>query len=286
MNQALKKLIDILSLQKLETNIYQGENVDLGFKSVFGGQVLGQALMAASYTTQTDRMIHSLHAYFLRAGDTDEPIFYEVDLIRSGKSFSTRRVVAKQHGRAIFSMSASFHKKEVGLDHAATMPQNLADPNALISELDIAKSIKDKLPKPIQEKFIRERPIEIRPIDPIDLFAPSKKNAQKASWMKASDKLPDQPLLHAALLAYASDFGLISAALLPHGKSFIDPNIQLASLDHSMWFHRDFRMDEWLLYHMESPSASGSRGFNRGQIFSHDGRLIASTAQEGLMRQV
>lgn len=286
MNQALTKLIEILSLQNVETNIYQGENVDLGFKSVFGGQVLGQALMAASYTTQPDRMVHSLHAYFLRAGDTKEPIFYEVDLIRSGKSFSTRRVVAKQHGRAIFSMSASFHKQEVGLDHAASMPQNIAGPDSLISELDIAKSIKDKLPKPIQEKFIRERPIEIRPIDPIDLFAPRKKNAQKASWMKASDKLPDQPLLHAALLAYASDFGLISAALLPHGKSFIDPNIQLASLDHSMWFHRDFRMDEWLLYQMESPSASGSRGLNRGQIFSQDGRLIASTAQEGLMRQV
>ena len=278
----LADLIQCLSLKKLETNVYEGQNQDLGFPRVFGGQVLGQALMAASYTVD-QRQVHSLHAYFLRPGDLKVPIYYEVDLIRSGASFSTRRVVAKQHGRAIFNMSASFQQVETGFEHQAPKP-NVPGPEGLSSELELTRKIQDKIPPKVRDKFLGERPIEIRVLDPIDYFNPHKRPAVKYSWLRTAGSMPDDPIIHQAMLAYASDFGFSTTALLPHGVSFLHPQMQIASLDHAMWFHRPFRMDEWLLHSKDSPSASGGRGFNRGQIFSQNGDLIASVAQEGLIR--
>jgi acyl-CoA thioesterase-2 len=279
----LNDLVSLLQLENVETNVYVGQSQDLGFPAVFGGQVLGQSLMAAWQTVESWRP-HSLHSYFLRPGDVKAPIYYEVDQIRTGTSFCTRRVVAKQHGRAILNLSASFQVDEPGFDHQAERP-SVPGPDGIPSELDEARKIKDKIPEKVREKFTCDRPIEIRVIDPIDFFNPRKRPAIRYSWFKAIEKLPDDPKIHFALLAYASDFGLGTTAILPHGKSFIDPKMQVASLDHTMWFHRNFRMDEWLLYAKDSPSASGARGFNRGQIFTKDGALIASVAQESLIRQ-
>ena len=250
---------------------------------MFGGQVLGQALMAAAKTVE-NRYVHSLHGYFLRPGLVSEPIFYEVDLIRTGRSFSTRRVVAKQGGRAIFNMSVSFHSEELGFEHQAEKP-SVPGPQGLPSELERAREVQDQIPEGIREKFTCERAIEIRVIDPVDPFKPHKRPAKKYSWVKAIHDVPEDPKIHTALLAYASDFGLATASLLPHGVSFLSPKIQVASLDHAMWFHRPFRIDEWLLYEKESPSACNSRGFNRGSIFAPDGSMVASVAQESLIRQ-
>lgn len=280
----LSQLIELLEVKPLETNVFVGQSQDLGFKSLFGGQVLGQALMAAQKTVE-NRPVHSLHAYFLRPGLATEAVFYEVDLIRSGRSFSTRRVVAKQGGRAILNMSASFQTPEEGLVHQDQRP-SVPGPDGLPSELELARKIKDKIPEKIREKFTCDRPIEIRAIDPIDPFKPHKRPAKRYSWLKAIHEVPDDSAINAALLSYASDFGMAATALLPHGVSFISPNIQLASLDHSMWFHRPVNVGKWLLYEKDAPSASGGRGFNRGQIFTEDGRLVASVAQEGLMRKI
>ncbi|WP_141732820.1 acyl-CoA thioesterase [Oligoflexus tunisiensis] len=285
MSMVLEQLVKLMDLRAIETNVFVGNSQDLGFKSLFGGQVLGQALVAASRTVEADRPIHSLHGYFLRAGKPNEPIYYEVDLIRSGKSFSTRRVVAKQGGLAIFSMSASFQTVEKGFEHQVEKP-SVPGPDGILSELEQIRKVHDKIPEGLRDKLTADRPIEIRVVDPVDFFAPHKRPPLKYSWFKTNGKLPDDPLIHTAMLAYASDFGLATTAMLPHGATFYDPRVQVASLDHAMWFHRPVRMDEWLLYVKDSPSAAGGRGFNRGQIFNQDGILVASAAQESLIRRI
>jgi acyl-CoA thioesterase-2 len=285
MSKVLEQLIKLLDLRAIETNVFVGNSQDLGFKSLFGGQVLGQALVAASRTVDAQRPIHSLHGYFLRAGNPNEPIYYEVDLIRSGKSFSTRRVVAKQGGLAIFSMSASFQTLEPGFEHQSEKP-TVPGPDGILSETELIRKLSDKVPEAFRDKLTADRAIEIRVVDPVDFFAPHKRPPLKYSWFKAAGILPDDPLIHTAMLAYASDFGLATTSMLPHGVTFFNPRVQVASLDHAMWFHRPFRLDQWLLYAIDSPSAAGGRGINRGQIFTQDGVLVASVAQEGLIRRI
>lgn len=286
MSLVLQQLIELLDVKPIETNVFQGRSHDLGFGHLFGGQVLGQALVAAARTVEKDRFCHSLQSYFLRAGNPLDSIYYEVDLIRSGRSFSTRRVVAKQSGVAIFHLSASFQIADQGFEHQSQKPP-VRGPDGLESELEMARKLQDKLSPAQREKFTAERAIEIRVVDPVDPFAPVKrKDAVKYQWMRANGKLPDDPLIHQAMLAYASDFGLASTSLLPHGYTFYQQAVQVVSLDHCMWFHRPCRFDEWVLHATDSPSASGSRGLNRGQIYGEKGDLVASVTQEGLMRKI
>jgi acyl-CoA thioesterase-2 len=282
MKPILADLLHLLELERIEDNIFRGESRDLGGDRVFGGQVLGQALSAASYTAGL-REVHSLHAYFLLPGDVNAPIVYEVDIARDGKSFSTRRVVAIQHGRPIFNMAASFQSPEQGLEHAAPMPQ-VPGPEGLADVREVAPEILVKVPDKMRRFLTRERAFELRPVEPVHLISPPKQEPRRNVWIKTADKLPDSPDLHRNLLAYVSDYHLVATATLPHGVHFAEGNVQLATLDHAMWFHRPFRVDEWLLYSMESPSASGGRGFALGRIFARDGRLVASTAQEGVIR--
>ncbi len=279
----LDELLNLLKLEKIEENIFRGKSQDLGFGNIFGGQVLGQALSAASQTVSGKRSAHSLHAYFLRPGDPVKPIVYTVDCIRDGQSFTTRRVTAIQKGRAIFSMSASFQIEENGFEHQNDPPQ-VPGPEGLLSELEIARNHKDKIHVSIRDKLTCDKPIEIRPVNPIDPFAPKKEKPLKYSWFRTVGKMPDDPTVHKYMLAYASDFGLVTASLYPHGHTFWESDMQVASLDHGMWFHRNFRMDEWMLYVMESPSASSARGLSHGYIYTRDGKLVASTTQEGLIR--
>lgn len=279
----LGELLTLLKLEKIEENIFRGQSQDLGFGSVFGGQVLGQALSAAYQTAPPGRVAHSLHSYFLRSGDALKPIVYNVDCIRDGKSFTTRRVVAVQKGRAIFNLAASFQVVEQGFDHQNQAPE-VPGPEGITPELELAMRVADRIPESIRNKILCKKPIEIRPVDPINPFAPEKREAQRYSWFKAIDRLPDDPVGHQYLLAYASDFGLVGTALYPHGHTFWEADMQVASLDHAMWFHRPFRMDDWLLYAMESPNASGARGLNIGRIYTRDGNLVASVTQEGLIR--
>ena len=279
----LEELLNLLELEKIEENIYRGQSQDLGFGAVFGGQVLGQALSAAYRTVPEDRSVHSLHAYFLRPGDALKPIVYDVDCIRDGKSFTTRRVVAIQKGRAIFSLSASFQVEETGFDHQAGMPE-VDGPGGLPTEEELARAVADRIPEQVRGKVICHKPIEIRPVNPYNPFAPDKREPRRFCWVRSAGKLPDDPMVHQYLLTYASDFGLVGTALYPHGHSFWEPQMQVASLDHAMWFHRAFQMDDWLLYAMESPNASGARGLNNGRIFTREGKLVASVIQEGLIR--
>ncbi len=264
-------------------DIFRGQSQDLGWGAVFGGQVVGQALSAAVQTVPEGRHVHSLHAYFLRQGDVGAPILYTVDRIRDGHSFTTRRVVAVQHGKAILSLSASFQEDEPGFDHQAPMP-SVPGPDGLLNERELAARIADRVPESMRAVVLAERPLEIRPVNPLNVLRPDPRPAIKHVWMRAADPLPDSPALHRYLLAYASDFHLLLTALQPHGVSWLRPGMQVASLDHAMWFHRPFRMDDWLLHTMESPSASGARGLVRGQFFDREGRLVASTTQEGLIR--
>jgi acyl-CoA thioesterase-2 len=249
---------------------------------VFGGQVLGQALTAASYTVQ-GRQVHSLHAYFLVAGDVNAPIVYEVELARDGKSFSNRRVVAIQHGQPIFNMTASFQVPEEGLEHAAEMP-NVPGPERLADVRELPDEMLAKVPEKMRRFLTHERPFEFRPVEPIHLIAPPRAAPKRHIWVKTVDTLPDNADLHRNVLAYVSDYQLVSTATLPHGIHFAEGNVQLASLDHAMWFHQPFRADQWLLYAMESPNASGGRGLALGRVFTRDGALVASTAQEGVVR--
>ncbi len=283
MEHILQELLLLLDLEKIEENYYRGRSQDLGFGSVFGGQVLGQALAAAKNSVG-NRRIHSLHCYFLRSGDVKRPILYVVDRIRDGRSFTTRRVVAYQKDKAIFNMSASFQIDEKGFEHHAEMP-DVPGPEALMSELEMARKVKDRIPDEIREKFICDRPIEIRPVHPVDYFNPDKRPPVNCSWFRTVGKMPDERTAHECLLAYASDFSLLGTCMLPHGVSWAQKNIQTASIDHAMWFHRDFRLDDWLLYAMDSPSASNARGLNLGNIFTRDRKLVASVAQESLIRQ-
>lgn len=284
MTQALDDLIGILDLEPLEQNLFRGRGPKAGWQRVYGGQVLGQALVAAVRTVPADRLAHSAHAYFLLGGDPAQPIIYDVERIRDGGSFTTRRVKAIQHGRAMFVMSVSFHKAEAGFEHHATMP-NVPPPESLPSEKDLKDKLIANLPENMRSYWERERPIEMRPVDVTRYFAREKREPVQHIWMRASGRLPDDQALHQCVLAYASDFTLLDTALIAHGKLLFDRDIQLASLDHAMWFHRPFRADEWLLYVQDSPSASGARGFCRGSVFNRAGVLIASTTQEGLMRQ-
>jgi acyl-CoA thioesterase-2 len=281
--QALRGLVDLLTLEQFEHNLFRGQNRDFGSPAVFGGQVLGQALMAAARTVADSQSVNSLHGYFLRAGDKSVPIVYEVDRIRDGASFATRRVVAIQHGQAIFHMSASFHKSEGGPAHQGTMP-DAPPPEQLEDEHLRQRAIADQLPQRMRAFLQQPQPVDLRAVDPMDLLAPEVRPAYALHWLRAAAALPDDPLLHQALLAYASDWSLMRVAMLPHQLNFTKPAVQGVSLDHAMWFHRDFRFDEWLLYQSDSPSLAGARGFCRGSLWSRDGRLVASVAQEGLIR--
>jgi acyl-CoA thioesterase-2 len=282
MKPILADLLQLLELERIEDNIFRGESRDVGSDRVFGGQVLGQALSAASYTAGA-REVHSLHAYFLLPGDVNAPVVYEVDIARDGKSFSTRRVVAIQHGRPIFNMAASFQSPERGLEHAAPMP-GVPSPEGLLDVREVAPEILAKVPDKMRRFLIGERAFELRPVEPVHLISPPKQEPRRHVWLKTVDKIPDAAGLHRNLLAYVSDFHLVTTATLPHGVHFAEGNVQIATLDHAMWFHQPFRVDDWLLYSMESPSASGGRGFALGRLFSRDGRLVASTAQEGVIR--
>ncbi|HTQ14423.1 MAG TPA: acyl-CoA thioesterase II [Rhizomicrobium sp.] len=275
-------LIALLDLEKIEENIFRGTSPKDRSQRVFGGQVLGQALVAAGRTVE-GRICHSMHAYFLVGGDPKVPILYEVDRSRDGTSFSSRRVVAIQHGRQIFHMSVSFQIAEPGLEHQIDPPR-VPGPDELPSEDDFRKAMADKLPPEMREHFTRPRPIELRSVDRNDIFAPQKRPPHQAVWVRATGPLPHDIALNQCVLAYASDMTLLDTSLLPHGIGWFDGTIQMASIDHAMWFHRPFRADDWLLYVQDSPSASGARGFNRGLIYQ-DGRLVASVTQEGLMRQ-
>ncbi len=285
--QLVSDLINVLNLETLEVNLFRGPSRDLGGHSVFGGQVIGQAMMAASRTVQ-GRTPHSLHAYFLLPGDMAAPIVYEVERIRDGGSFSTRRVQAIQHGRPILSLMASFQLPEVGLEHQSSMPEVPA-PETLkdIKQLIIDWMAAGSGTHPRIEDALRHQPaVEFRPVQPWNPFAPAATAAHQAIWFRIGQKLPDDPMLHRCLLAYASDFNLIGTAIQPHGKSWYSTEMQVASLDHAVWFHRDARVDDWLLYVMDSPSAQAGRGMTRGLIYHRSGCLVASVAQEGLMRVV
>lgn len=284
MTAPIQEVLDLLNLEKIEENIFRGASPKDRLQRVFGGQVLGQALMAANHTVE-GRLCHSLHAYFLRGGDPKVPILYEVDRSRDGASFTSRRVVAIQHGRPIFTLEASFQKEEPGYEHAFARPE-VPDPENLQGDADLRAAIADKVPPELAAWALRPRPIETRPIDPRPYLHPDPRPPREMAWIRASGPLPDDPALHRSVAAFASDMSIIGTALLPHGVGWYDNKVQLASLDHAMWFHRPFRIDDWLLFVQDAPSASGARGFNRGLLFSRDGALVASVAQEGLMRPV
>ncbi len=279
----LEELLALLSLEKIEQGLYRGNSQDIALGHVFGGQVIGQALSAAKRTIAPERSVHSFHSYFLRPGDATKPIVYDVENIRDGGSISTRRVKAIQNGKRIFFMSASFHQATQGFEHQATMPQ-VEQPENLTSELEIVRQFADKIPAAIRDLATCEKPIEIKPVEYFNPLKPDATPPKRHVWMKANGELPDDLRIHKYLLAYASDFAFLPVAGQPHKVSFMLPEFQMATIDHSMWFHRDFRFDDWLLHVIESPSASYDRGFVRGQFFDRNGRLVASTAQEGVMR--
>jgi acyl-CoA thioesterase-2 len=280
----LQDLVALLALERIDRDLFRGESQDLGWGAIFGGQVFGQALSAAAQTVTSDRAVHSAHGYFIRAGELAKPIIYQVDRLRDGKSFSTRRVVALQEGEAIFSLAASFQVDEPGFDHQDPMP-DVAGPESLHSETELARVFAEFLPESVRSRAAAERPVEIRPVELRNPFFPTVHKASRRLWYRVVDRLPDDPALHRYLLAYASDFSFLSTALDPHGVSYMTAGMQVASIDHAIWFHRPFRVDEWLLYDIESPSASGARGIVRGRFFDRSGRLVASTVQEGLTRQ-
>ena len=284
MNQLLADLLRLLELERLEHNLFRGESRDIGSPQVFGGQVLGQALRAASATVE-GRQVHSLHAYFLRRGDFNAPIVYQVDPSRDGASFTSRRVVAIQNGEQIFTFSASFQEPEDGLDHQVDMPP-VPPPESLADSRLPPPDVLERLPEKVRRFLTRERPFELRRVEPIDVYQASAAAPLQNVWLRAVGRLPDDDRLHRSLLAYASDYNLLATATLPHAVGVLDGRLITASLDHAMWFHRPFRLDEWLLYSMDSPSASGARGFTRGSIYTRDGKLVASAAQEGLIRLV
>jgi acyl-CoA thioesterase-2 len=281
---AIAGLLSILDLETLEDNLFRGRSPQQSWQRVFGGQVLGQALVAAVRTVEEARIAHSLHAYFLLGGDPKVPIIYSVERVRDGGSFSTRRVTGIQHGRPMFVMSASFHKTETGYDHQGEMPKVPA-PEELPTDRELKAKMIAHLPESMRSYWERERPIEMRPVDVSRYFSREPRPPEQYVWMRATGPLPDDFPLHQCVLAYASDFSLLDTALIAHGKLMFDKDIQLASLDHALWYHRPFRADEWLLYAQDSPSSHGARGFCRGRIFTRNGTLVASVAQEGLMRQ-
>ena len=278
----VENLVALMRLESLGTDRFRGASEDIGTPNLFGGQVLGQSLMAAGLTC--DRPVHSLHAYFLLAGDKREPVDYTVDRVRDGRSFATRRVVAEQHGRTIFTMMASFHASEPdAFVHQRPMP-SAPDPTSLGGDAGQRGAFAKRLPPHMRHWVLAQRPVDHRDAISLNPLAPEPGPAEALAWVRAIAPLPDEPLLHRALLAYASDFGLLRAALRPHGLSFMNSGLQVASLDHAMWFHRDFRFDDWLLYSVDSPSAQAARALCRGELYAADGRLIASVAQEAMLR--
>jgi acyl-CoA thioesterase-2 len=281
-DQRLADLLRLLELEQLEVNLFRGESRDVGAPQVFGGQVLGQALSAAAATVE-GRVVHSLHAYFLRRGDCNAPIVYQVDRSLDGHSFANRRVVAIQHGEQIFNMTASFQVNEAGFDHQIPMPE-VPPPEQLAPSTVPAATVLARLPERVRRFFEQPRPFEFRGVQKIDFLNPQPGPPERQVWLRAVGALPADEMLHRRLLAYVSDFFLLDTATLPHGTSFLQPSVLLATIDHALWFHRPLRVDEWLLYVMESPSASGARGFVRASVFARDGRLVASAAQEGLVR--
>jgi acyl-CoA thioesterase II len=277
----LPELLALLDLERVEDNLFRGESRDVGAPQVFGGQVLGQALVAASRTVE-GRQVHSLHAYFLRRGDLSVPIVFEVDRSRDGGSFTSRRVVAIQHGQPILTMSASFQIAEPGLEHQAEAP-DAPPPESLRDLAEIEAAVLERMPHKVAGYFRNQRPFEFRAVSPDEYLTREKRPARKLVWFRVTGRLPDDQALHRCLLTYVSDYHLLATAVLPHGVNFLE--LQVASIDHAIWFHRDLRVDDWLLYAIESPSASGARGFSRGAIYARDGRLVASVAQEGLIRE-
>jgi len=282
MSNVLDQLISLLRLEEIETDKFEGQTEDLGFKQLFGGQLLAQSLMAASLTAEGFKS-HSLHGYFLQPGDVSTPIQFHVDRIRDGKSFRTRRVVALQNDLEIFTATVSFHADEEGHEHQYPMP-SVKPPEELRSELEIRRKFSDFIPEKLRDKFTKDTPIEIRPVKPYNYLKPEKLAPEKNNWFKAIGKLPNDQILQRCLLAYSSDFSLLGTSLNPHAIHGMMPGVQLASLDHAIWFHHDVNLEDWLLYYMDSPSSSNGLGFNRGSIFSRDGKLIASVAQEALIR--
>ncbi len=284
MDARLADLVRQFELERLEVNLFRGESRDIGSAQVFGGQVLGQALMAA-YATVESRHVHSLHAYFLRRGDYNAPIVYQVDRSRDGHSFTSRRVVAVQHGEQIFNLAASFQVEEPGLDHQSAMPE-VPPPESLADQGVPAAAVLACMPEKLRRYFETARPFDFRAVEPIDYQQPARLPPVQHVWLRAVDKLPDDERLHRCLLAYVSDYNLLGTATRPHGAAYLTGQLLMASVDHAMWFHRPFRVDEWLLYAMDSPSASGARGLARGSLYARDGRLVAGVAQEGLMRVI
>ena len=282
MSTAVQTMLDVLNIEQLEVNLFRGRSPQDRWQRVFGGQVIGQALVAACRTVE-GRPPHSLHAYFLIGGDPKVPIIYEVDRIRDGKSFTTRRVVAIQHGQAIFTLMVSFHNDEEGLTHQAPMPE-VPPPEDLPSEAQIKATVLPSMPEAVQLYYKSERPIELRPVEYGRYLGKKVEGGKFNVWIKATGRLPDDPAIHQCVLAYASDMSLLDTALAPHGRSLFEKDFVGASLDHAMWLHRPFRADEWLLYAQETPSMIGARGFSRGLIYTREGALVASVAQEGLVR--
>jgi acyl-CoA thioesterase II len=281
---ALKELLDLLDLEQIEMNIFRGRSPEERQQRVFGGQVAGQALVAAGRTVPSDRQVHSLHAYFIRPGDPSVPLVYTVDRVRDGRSFTTRRVSAVQHGKVIFTLSASFQVSEEGVSHQAPMP-DVPGPE----ELPTFRERMEKLFGPQDNDFFSRRPVDLRHVTPLTWEAardPSLTGPESRVWLRFDGELPDDPLLHVCLMTYASDMTLLDTVLLEHGLAWGDNKIKGASLDHAMWFHRSFRADEWLLYAQDTPNASGARGLARGQVFTREGELVVSVVQEGLIRVI
>ncbi len=283
MSDAVQDLLTILDLEQLDLNLFRGNSPQVGWQRVFGGQVVGQALVAAIRTVDGSRPPHSMHAYFLLPDDPKIPIIYDVDRMRDGGSFTTRRVTARQHGHPIFSMLVSFHVDEQGLDHQAKMP-DVPGPDSLPSEAEVREKILPTMPDPVRRYYERERPIELRPVEFERYLGKKFPDGKFHVWIRATGRLPDDPAIHRCVLAYTSDMGLLDTALVPHGRTLFEKEFMAASLDHALWLHRPFRADEWLLFAQDSPNLHGSRGFARGLIFKQDGTLVASVAQEGLVR--
>jgi acyl-CoA thioesterase-2 len=281
---AMEQLIATLDLEPIEVNLFRGNSPQVGWQRVFGGQVIGQALIAAQRTVEADRFVHSLHAYFMRPGDPSVPIVYQVERLRDGSGFNTRRVLAIQHGKGIFAMSVSFQIEEEGFDHQISMP-DVPPPETLLGEKEIKERYLAHAPEPIRRYWERERPIEIRPVSLTHYFSNTKLDPRQDVWVRATGPVPENRPYQAAVLAYLSDMTLLDAALFAHGTSIFDQSLQVASVDHAMWFHRPCKLDDWLLYTQDSPSASGARGMTRGSLFTRSGVLIASVAQEGLIRK-
>lgn len=282
MTASLKDMLRVLDLEKIEENLFRGESQDIGSRSVFGGQVLGQALVAACRTV-TGRNAHSLHAYFLWPGDVNAPILYNVERLRDGRTFNTRRVVAIQHGRPIFNMAVSFQQEENGFEHQKAMP-DVPPPEDLPSFDQLRQKAMEQDPARFVNRRRRELPVDVRPIQPADPYEAGPHPPFQSLWFKTPDAVPDDRALNQCILAYTSDFVMLRTPGLPYGRALRGKNAHMASLDHTMWFHRDFRMDDWLLFVMDSPSASNARGLALGSVYTRDGRLVATVAQEGLMR--